>query len=120
MLTRRPSEGGVRVLAPRSTARARTVAVDPGVRKKGDTDEIAAWRARMGTDRAKALYTQRAASVKGNNVWTRNQQLTRFEVVRATGARAVGLIHTLARHAARLANPGISPLPFIGAAVAKS
>ena len=55
------------MLAPRSTARARTVAVDPGVRKKGDTDEIAAWRARMGTDEAKALYKQRAATVECDN-----------------------------------------------------
>ena len=112
----RLSEDGVGVLAPRP--KSRTVGVDPNARKKGDTDEIAAWRARMGTDEAKALYTQRAATVECNNAWARNQGLGRFEVVGATGARAVGLIHALAQHARRLASLGICPLPFTGAATA--
>lgn len=102
----RLSEDGVCVLAPRPTPR--TAGVDPDARKKGDTDEIAAWRARMGSDEAKALYKQRAATVECNNAWARNQGLSRFEVVGAAKARAVGLIHALAQHAMRLTTLGVT------------
>ena len=114
----RLSEDGVCVLAPRP--KPRTVGLDPGARKKGDTDQIAAWRARMGTDEAKALYTQRAASVECNNAWARTQGLTRFEVVGVARARAVGLIHALAQHAMRLASLGICRLPATAEATATS
>ena len=69
----------------------------------------------MGTEEAKALYKLRAAAVECNNAWARNQGLTRFEVVGAAKARAVGLIHALAQHAMRLTTLEI-PAPSSGPA----
>ena len=112
----RLSDDGVRVLAPRPTPRK--VGIDPGVRKRGGSDEIAAWRARMDTDEAKEQYRQRAASAECVNARARERGLDRFEVVGAEKARAGGLIHALAQHVmgrVRLARQGMAlPRPALG------
>src|SRR5690349_11023397 len=46
----------------------------------GDPPEVAAWRERMNTDDAKALYTERASTVECANAQARNHGLTRFLV----------------------------------------
>ena len=104
----RLSDDGVRVLAPRPASRKE--GVDPGARKRGDTDEIAAWRARMDTEQAKLEYRERAATSEWSNAQAREHGLDRFEVVGPEKARAVGLLHALAQHVmgrARLARAGI-------------
>ncbi|MDQ5918140.1 MAG: hypothetical protein QG660_1252, partial [Pseudomonadota bacterium] len=37
---------------------------DPHLAKAGDSDAVAAWRARMGTDEAKDVYKDRAATAE--------------------------------------------------------
>ena len=41
--------------------------IDPHLPKPGDSDAVAAWRARMGTDEAKQIYKQRAATAETVN-----------------------------------------------------
>ena len=104
----RLSDDGVRVLAPRPASRKE--GVDPGARKRGDTDQIAAWRARMDTEQAKLEYRERAATSEWSNAQAREHGLDRFEVVGPEKARAVGLLHALAQHVmgrARLARARI-------------
>ena len=41
--------------------------IDPPLPKPGDSDAVAAWRVRMGTDDAKQIYKQRAATAETVN-----------------------------------------------------
>jgi hypothetical protein len=41
--------------------------IDPHLPKPGDSDAVAAWRVRMGTDEAKQIYKQRAATAETVN-----------------------------------------------------
>jgi len=41
--------------------------IDPHLPKPGDSDAVAAWRVRMGTDDAKQIYKQRAATAETVN-----------------------------------------------------
>ena len=56
---------GVRVYAP--VPEARSEGNDPYERQRDDTDRTAAWRARMKTKSAHAIYTQRAATAETIN-----------------------------------------------------
>lgn len=56
---------GVTVYSP--VQRPKKEGVDPHARKKTDTDATAAWRARMATDEAKAIYKSRAATAETVN-----------------------------------------------------
>ena len=65
----RPSRKRVR-RARRCTRRYRTPrrdGIDPYQPKRGDSPAIAAWRTRMGTDAAKAIYKERAATAETVN-----------------------------------------------------
>lgn len=53
---------GVRVYAP--VPQPRSEGIDPHARKSGDTENTAAWRARMGTAEAKEIYKQRASTAE--------------------------------------------------------
>ena len=56
---------GVTVFAP--VPKPRKEGVDPHERKRDDTDRTAAWRTRMATDAAKAIYKNRAATAETVN-----------------------------------------------------
>ena len=62
---------GVTVYAPlprpRQAEAAASPPVDPHLPRPGDSDAVAAWRARMATDEAKAIYKQRAATAETVN-----------------------------------------------------
>jgi len=53
---------GVTVYAP--VTKPRRDGIDPYARKSDDTDRTAAWRARMATEDAKKIYTERAATAE--------------------------------------------------------
>ena len=59
---------GVTVYAPlprpRQAEAAASPPVDPHLPRPGDSDAVAAWRTRMATDEAKAIYKQRAATAE--------------------------------------------------------
>jgi transposase len=67
----RASAAGVRVLAP--VQAPKDPARDPHQPLPDDSAALAAWRARMGTDEAKATYRLRAATVECVNAQARSQ-----------------------------------------------
>lgn len=72
--------------------------LDPYAPMKGDTPEVARWRARMGTAEAKAIYPERAASAELTNAGCRNRGLWQFLVRGLEKVKAVTLWHALANN----------------------
>jgi transposase len=68
----------------------------------GDPPEIAAWRRRMGTPEAKAIYKLRAATAECSNAQFRNRGLLRLLVRGTRKVKAVALWHALAQNMTRL------------------
>jgi hypothetical protein len=100
------AEAGVTVYAPPPAPRSgrdphAPLPGDPHAPLPGDPPAIAAWRARMGTDDAKAIYKQRAATAELANAQMRGRGL-RLLVRGAEKAKAVFLWHALAHNMARL------------------
>jgi transposase len=66
-----------------------------------DSEAIAEWRKRMGTDEAKEIYKDRASTVECVNAQARNRGLTRFLVRGTRKVKAVALwfavVHNMAR-----------------------
>jgi hypothetical protein len=58
-----------------------------------DPPGVAAWRERMGTEAAKAIYKERAATAEGINAQARNRGLTRFLVRGLAKVKAVVTWH---------------------------
>jgi Transposase DDE domain len=68
----------------------------------GDSQALSQWRERMGTDAAKLIYKERAASIECTNAHLRNRGLQRFNVRGLNKARAVLLWHALAHNLKRM------------------
>jgi transposase len=68
----------------------------------GDSQALSQWRQRMGTDAAKLIYKERAASIECTNAHLRNRGLQRFNVRGPIKARAVLLWHALAHNLKRM------------------
>jgi len=67
-------ERGCTVYAPiKAEEKKRTEGKDPYAPCKGDTDAVAAWRSRMGTDAAKLIYRLRAQTAEWVNAQARNR-----------------------------------------------
>lgn len=67
---------GTRVYAPPKKEKEQLAAgKDPYAPKKSDTEATAAWRARMGTAEAKAIYKERASTAELVNAQARNRGL---------------------------------------------
>jgi len=73
---------GTKVYAP--VQKPKDPTRDPHAPKKGDSEAIAEWRARMGTDEAKEIYKERAATAECVNAQARGRGLTQV-VVRGVG-----------------------------------
>lgn len=84
---------------------------DPYAPRAGDSATIAAWRTRMGTEQAKAIYKQRAATAECVNAQARNRGLRQFLVRGMDKVRAVVLWHALAHNLMRAARPLAAPAP---------
>jgi transposase len=87
---------GVAVFAP--VPKPRDAARDPHAPRQGDGPGVAAWRRRMGSEAAKAVYKERAATAECVNAQCRNRGLLRFLVRGLEKARTVGLWHALAHN----------------------
>jgi transposase len=87
---------GVAVFAP--VPKPRDPARDPHAPRDGDGPGVAAWRERMGSEAAKAIYKERAATAECVNAQCRNRGLLRFLVRGLEKAKAVGLWHALAHN----------------------
>jgi transposase len=75
---------------------------DPYVGKLGDSTEMAAFRARMGTPEAKEVYRRRAAIAEFPNADCRNRGLLQFRVRGLVKAKAQALWHVLAFNFSRM------------------
>lgn len=74
---------------------------DPYVALPGDSDDVAAWRERMGTKAAKEIYKERASTVECVNAIARNRGLQRFLVRGQSKVRATMLWFALAHNMMR-------------------
>jgi len=74
---------------------------DPHEPLPDDSPAVAAWRIRMGTDEAKEIYRDRAATAECVNAIARNRGLQRFAVRGREKARAIGLWFALAHNLMR-------------------
>jgi transposase len=68
---------------------------DPHQPKPKDSPSVGAWRQRMGTEEAKAIYQRRAATAEWTNARVRNWGLRQFLVRGLAKVRAVALLHAL-------------------------
>jgi len=76
-------------------------ATDPHVAKDNDSEAVGAWRERMGTAAAKAIYKERVATAECVNAHARERGLTRLRVRGTAKVRCVLLWHALAHHLMR-------------------
>ena len=97
--------GRTTVYAPVSKPKDPTV--DPYRPNKMDSPEVARWRRRMGTARAKTIYKERAATAECVNAQARNRGLARFLVRGLRKARAVVLWYALAHNLSRMLSFGL-------------
>ena len=84
------------VVAPKDKQR------DRHERLPTDSEALGQWRERMGTDEARQIYKERAASIECTNAHLRNRGLQRFNVRGLCKARAVLLWHALAHNLKRM------------------
>jgi transposase len=97
--------GGTTVYAPVREGRKQIEAgQDPYERKKGDTDEVANWRARMATAEAKEIYKQRASTAEWTNAQARNRGLYQVRVRGRAKVLVVVLWYALVHNFTRLAS----------------
>ena len=69
--------------------KAKDEATDPHAPKAGDSEAVAAWRQRMGTEEAKHIYKDRAATAECVNALARERGLTRLRVRGAKKVKCV-------------------------------
>jgi hypothetical protein len=90
------AEGGSRLYAPPMVPR--DPSRDPYRPLSADSPPVAEWRTRMGTDEAKAIYRQRAATAEWVNALARNRGLQQFRVRGLERVRSVLLWFALAHN----------------------
>jgi hypothetical protein len=78
-------------------------ATDPHTPKPGDSEGVAEWRARMGTEEAKNIYKERAATAECVNAQARNRGMLRLSVRGLTKVKGVAVLFALAHNLMRMA-----------------
>ena len=74
---------------------------DPHLARDDDSPVVAAWRVRMGTEAAKAIYKLRAQTAECVNAIARNRGLTQFRVRGLRKTKAIALWFALAHNTIR-------------------
>lgn len=100
---------GCKVYAP--VPEPKKEGVDRHAPKAGDSQEVAEWRARMGTDEAKEIYKERAATAECVNAQARNRGLIQLVVRGLHKVKAVALWFATAHNLARGFSLQPVPLP---------
>lgn len=104
----RVEQSGSQVAAPMTHAdRIARRGGDPHARRARDTDEMAAFRARMATDAAKALLKQRPSIAEFPNAECRNRGLQQFRVRGLDKVRTVSLWYALVFNFMRMTHLGV-------------
>lgn len=96
-----PPQGGTTVYAP--VQKSKKDDRDPHTPRPGDSPAVAAWRVRMGTPEAKAIYKERASTIECVNALARNRGLQQFRVRGQPKVRAVVLWYALIHNVMRAA-----------------
>jgi transposase len=90
---------GVTVYAPpRDEAKQLAAGNDPYARKRDDTDAVAAWRLRMGTAAAKAIYRLRCQTAEWVNAQARNRGLHQMRARGRTKCRTIAVLYAIAHN----------------------
>lgn len=90
---------GVVIYAPvKEEQKKRERGEDPFASRKRDSESVAAWRKRMGTAEAQAIYPERAASAEFVNAGARNRGLQQFLVRGLKKVKAIALWQALAHN----------------------
>jgi transposase len=90
---------GCTVYAPiKSEEKKRAAGKDPFARMKGDSDAVAAWRSRMGTDAAKLIYRLRAQTAEWVNAQARNRGFWFMPVRGQPRCRNIALLFAIAHN----------------------
>ena len=71
---------------------------DPYARKPGDSDAVANWRSRMGTEAAKLIYRLRAQTAEWVNAQCRNRGLWQMPVRGQPRCRIIALMYAIAHN----------------------
>jgi transposase len=100
-------EKGCKVYAP--VPQPKKEGVDRHEPKASDSQEVAEWRTRMGTEEAKEIYKERAATAECVNAQARNRGLIQFVVRGLQKVKAVALWFATAHNLAR--SFSLQPLP---------
>jgi hypothetical protein len=79
----------------------RAKGLDPFAPCRGDSEIIQRWRQRMGTDAAKELYKERAASAELSNAHARNRGLRQFLVRGTAKVKTIALWFAVAHNLKR-------------------
>jgi transposase len=96
-------QSGIHVLGPIKNAEsAKAKGIDPYQPKKKDGPGVAKWRQRMGTNPAKELYKQRAATAEWANAGARQRGLYQITVRGRWKTLAVALLHALVHNLRRM------------------
>jgi transposase len=93
------SGGKCQVFAP--VAKPRKETVDRHEPKATDSAEVARWRKRMGTNKAKKIYKERAATAECVNAQARNRGLRQFMVRGLEKVKSVATWFAIAQNMAR-------------------
>jgi transposase len=102
-------EKGCKVYAP--VPEPKKAGVDRHEAKASDSQAVAEWRVRMGTDEAKKIYKERAATAECVNAQARNRGLTQFLVRGLQKVKAIALWFATAHNLARSFALQPQPLP---------
>ncbi len=94
------AEGGSTVYAP--VPKPKDPKVDRYAPHAQDSEKVAEWRQRMGTEEAKAIYKERAATAECVNALARRRGMLQFLVRGVKKVRAVALWHALAHNVLRI------------------
>jgi Transposase DDE domain len=71
---------------------------DPYARKPGDSEAVANWRKRMGTEEAKQIYKLRGQTAEWVNAQCRNRGLWQMPVRGQPRCRIIALLHAIAHN----------------------
>ena len=99
---------GCKVYAP--VPEPKKEGVDRPEPKGTDSEEVAEWRVRMGTDQAKEIYKHRGATAECVNAQARNRGLTQLVVRGLQKVKAIALWFATAHNVAR--GFSLQPLPL--------
>lgn len=106
------TEKGCVVYAPlKDEEKQLTAGKDPYVKKRGDSEAVAAWRSRMGTATAKQMYRLRAQTAEWVNANVRNMGFQQMRTRGREKCKITALIYAIAHNIVRSARLRVTASP---------